>query len=593
MKFPYGISDFYQLITEAYFYVDRTDRIRAIEDAGKQLLFLRPRRFGKSLWLSTLENYYDVAKAADFPRLFGQLAIGQDPTPLHNQYFILKWDFSVVDPQGSAATIKRALHDHLNRRIDIFANRYTGMFSQPISVNENNAISSFESVLAAIQRTPYKLYLLIDEYDNFANEVLTASRDRYETLLFGEGLLKTVFKAIKSASSGLGLDRVFITGVSPVVMSDITSGYNIVKNIYLRPDFNDLCGFTAAEVTATLQQTAAKCALSEEQMAEARALVERFYNGYSFSEDAADLVYNPTLVLYFLETLQRACRYPRQMLDSNLAMDRAKIAYIARLPNGAELIVDILNEETMLSVPALATRFGVQDILTTTQDTTWLASLLYYFGVLTIGERTSHAKLRLQIPNLVTRRLYAEQIRDMLLPSPAHDAALRAAEALYSAGEMQPLCEFIEQRYFAVLDNRDYRWANELTIKTAFLTLLFNDLLYIMDSEPALAREYADLVMIVRPDMRQYQLLDVLIEFKYLKLQDDLAMSGAAVREMERTALIELSKVQEKLAEARAKLQEYRQTLNAKYGAALHLRTYAVVALGFDRLVWEEVDSEA
>ena len=171
MRFPYGISDFHQLITEGYFYVDRTDRIPVIEDLGKQLLFLRPRRFGKSLLISMLANYYDVAKAGEFDRLFGHLAIGRNPTPRHNQYFVMRWDFSLVAASGSAEEIAQALHDHINARIRDFAVSYRHLLPPTLEINPRNAIASFESALTAVQQTPHKLYLLIDEYDNFANEL--------------------------------------------------------------------------------------------------------------------------------------------------------------------------------------------------------------------------------------------------------------------------------------------------------------------------------------------------------------------------------------------------------------------------------------
>jgi hypothetical protein len=378
------------------------------------------------------------------------------------------------------------------------------------------------------------------------------------------------------------------------VMSDITSGYNIAKDIYLRPEFNDLCGFTEAETTEILRRVAEACEFSAAQADETETMMRTFYDGYCFNyeagedEDAAQFIYNPTMALYFLEHVQRRCRYPRQVLDSNLAMDRSKIAYIARLPHGGQLILDVLHEGKATSVPLLANRFGVQEMLRADQDTTFMASLLYYFGVLTLRGRTPGGKLQLCIPNLVIERLYAEQIQEMLLPDLAHGDATRAAEALYSAGEMQLLCEFVEQRYFKVFDNRDYQWANELTVKTAFLTLLFNDTFYIMDSEPALERAYADLVMIVRPDMRQYQLLDVLIEFKYVALGEH-DLTGKQVRAMTDEALHALPAVQEAFAAAGEQLAAYRRALEAKYGAALDLRTYAVVAVGFDRLVWEEI----
>jgi len=258
MKFPYGISNFYPIITEDYFYVDRTEHIRSIEEYGKSLLFLRPRRFGKSLLLSTLENYYDVNKADEFERLFGHLAIGKNPTDKHNQYLIMRWDFSEVDTISSIEKIRQSLYNHLNKQINDFAVRYEDILKREVEIDRDDALFSFGSALTAMRQTGYRMYLLIDEYDNFANTVLmggqSQSRQRYEALVKGEGVLKTVFNVVKSATSGLGLDRTFITGVSPVVMSDMTSGYNIAENIYLKPQFNDLCGFLEEEIATTLKK---------------------------------------------------------------------------------------------------------------------------------------------------------------------------------------------------------------------------------------------------------------------------------------------------------------------------------------------------
>jgi len=195
-------------------------------------------------------------------------------------------------------------------------------------------------------------------------------------------------------------------------------------------------------------------------------------------------------------------------LDSNLAMDRGKMHYIARLPEG----------EAPVTIPELADRFGVEDILYAPKDTSFVASLLYYFGILTFGDMTPFGELTLHIPNLVIRKLYAESIRETLLPEGKEgDFAHRAAKTLYQQGDIQPLCDFVEKKYFKVFSNRDYGSANELTVKTAFLTLLFNDTLYIMESEAEIERGHTDLTMIVRPDMRQYQVLDILIEFKFVR----------------------------------------------------------------------------
>ena len=240
MKFPYGISDFNTLISEGYFYVDRTDRIPLIEQAGKQLLFLRPRRFGKSLLLNLLANYYDLAKADQFESLFGALKIGSNPTPKHNQYFVMTWDFSAVLPMGSTAELPAKLYNYLNARMQRFLDNYTEWLSgsKKVELHETDALVSFEHLLAAVSQTDYQLYLFLDEYDNFANEVMAAQvreEPRYAKLVYGEGLLKSVFKNLKIAATDNGLDRVFITGVSPVVMADMSSGYNVATNIYRPP----------------------------------------------------------------------------------------------------------------------------------------------------------------------------------------------------------------------------------------------------------------------------------------------------------------------------------------------------------------------
>ncbi len=375
MRFPYGLSDFGKLIGEGYWYLDRTDRLAGLESTGDQLIFLRPRRFGKSLLLSMLEHYYDLDRAKQFASLFGALAVGRHPTPLRNQYFVLKWDFSLIPAHGGIADIEAALHQHINDRIRQCVAQYAPHWSCDIPLHPHNALSSFESLLEAVRATPHKLYLLIDEYDNFANEVLMADRsgsqDRYQTLLQGEGLFKTVFKAVKAAAGGLGLDRVFITGVSPVVLSDMTSGYNVGEDIYLLPQFSDLCGFSESEIATVLGQLAE--AGDDWSPEGALATMRTFYNGYRFSENATESLYNPTLSLYFLKALAQQGGYPRRMLDENLAMDRNKLIYIAQLPGGEALLIEALAGDDRILVPELVQRFGVADVLAAVKDQGQLA----------------------------------------------------------------------------------------------------------------------------------------------------------------------------------------------------------------------------
>jgi hypothetical protein len=244
-----------------------------------------------------------------------------------------------------------------------------------------------------------------------------------------------------------------------------------------------------------------------------------------------------------------------------------------------------------LAVPQLADRFGVEDMLTARKDTTFMASLLYYFGVLTLAGRNVYLDLQLQIPNLVIRKLYLERLRALLLPEDADQQdGRRAALALQRRGDPQPLCEFIEQRYFKAFSNRDYLYANEFTVKTVFLTLLFNDQLYLMESETAAGRRHADLTAIVQPEARQSQAFDLLLEFKFVK-PGDLKLSGEQLRGMSRTELAALPQVVAHLADARTQATDYLRRIRRRYPAELRMQAFAVVAIGFERLVWEPIEA--
>ncbi|MFZ4663844.1 MAG: AAA family ATPase, partial [Caldilineaceae bacterium] len=416
------------------------------------------------------------------------------------------------------------------------------------------------------------------------------SQERYEALVFGEGDFKGVFKAIKGATSGRGLDRVFIAGVSPVVLHDVSSGFNIAENIYLGEDLNDLCGFTEAEVTTLLTAVANECKFTAAQINEARTMMRTYYDGSRFSDEGGEHIYNPTSTFYFLKYLQRTCRYPRKMLDSNLAPDHSKLAYVASLAQGEATILNIVNDGTPLAVVELEDRFGVEQMLASSNTEAFMLSLLYYLGGLTLADTLSpDGKLILRIPNLVMERLYAHRLREMLLPDAGvRDEGQIAAEALYSQGRMEPLVDFIERRIFPIFDNRDYLQANELMVKTAFLMLLFNDTFYMIDSETPLNHGYADLTMLLRPEMRQYELLDILLEFKLVKL-NALNLDARAVRTKTREELLALALVQAEIANAQKQGQEYSATLTAKHGASLKLRAFAVVAIGFEKWVWQPV----
>ncbi|MDY0362509.1 MAG: AAA family ATPase, partial [Desulforegulaceae bacterium] len=397
-------TDFEEIILNNYFYCDRTDRIPLLESSKSQL-FIRPRRFGKSLLLSMLENYYDIAKKDDFQKIFGNLKIGKNPTELKNSYFILRWDFSCVDATGDLNQIRQSLYNHINARIERFITYYKfkGFELSEIEINKNDALYTMERLVGAAEVSGHPVYLLIDEYDNFANTIMMSPAGKkhdYEKLVREEGILRTLFKAVKALTSKDMFDRVFITGVSPVVLSDITSGYNIAKSIYFEPDFNDLCGFKQEEVRAEIENIVIEKSLDKESIKDALNIMKTYYNGYLFSSEADEFIYNPTMCIYFLEEFVKKSKYPKEMLDSNLATDQAKLNYIANLEGGKELIVNLMEKEDNAVISRIVRSFGIDEmVLDNSRDKKFLSSFLYYFGILTIAEETLDLQIRLKIPN--------------------------------------------------------------------------------------------------------------------------------------------------------------------------------------------------
>jgi len=589
MEFAYGSSDFQYIIENKMFYMDRTYLIPDVERVGQQIIFLRPRRFGKSLWLSTLENYYDIAKADKFESLFGHLAIGQKPTSMRNQYIVMRWDFSLVGVTGSADDIEQRLHQQINEAITATQLKYRSYLKTTANICDTDSVASFISFVHAVSNSNHKLYLLIDEYDNFANELMMGSSDtHYETLLHGEGVVRTIFKAVKGAAAGMGLERVFITGVSPIAMSDITSAYNVASNIYLLPKFNELCGFSEEEIADTLRRIIKQQQNTSYTVEDVLSVMRVFYNGYRFAEEATTLMYNATLAVYFLRHFSETGTFPKNMLDENLAMDSNKIHYIAALADGREVIGKALDSTRALVIPQISERFGVHRMLTAPADQTFVASLLYYLGALTHTPCTNPGKVGLRIPNLVMRKLYLEEIQGTIIPNRNNETITDAIEAVYIKGDIAPLCHALEKGIFQSFSNRDYRWSDEQTVKTVFLATLFNDVLFIMDSEPELNRGYADLSMIVRPDMRHYDICDVLIEFKFIK-PSALGMTGETVAAASHEGLHNLPKVQQLFSDAGQQLHHYMPAIYRKYGDNIKLSTFAIVAVGFERLLWQKI----
>ncbi len=602
IQFPYGIADFRRIRQQGMVYVDRTAAIRDIERLGSILVFLRPRRFGKSLWLRTLAHYYDLRLADEFEELFGGLAIGREPTPLRNRYFVLTWNFSEKGARGGVDEIGRQLNDYVNNQIKDFLVTHSGHLPGSVAI-ESDAKDTLRHLLTAIRQTPYKLYLMIDEYDNFISEVMIHDASTYRALVETDGPFKELFKTVKAATEGQGLERVFVTGVSPVALNDVTSGFNTSENVSLAPELAALCGFREEEIRDLLKPVAAERNLTGDEVEEAVRTMRTWYNGYRFTEEGEELVYNPTNVLYFLKHLYRRKKPPRDLHDQNLRTDRGKLTFLTHTAAGASVIADLTQDEDVtVAVSRLEESVSIDDLTTRIgEDRGAVASFLYYLGLLTL---TGGFPPRLRVPNLVVRKLFLDRLLEIYLPHAGDSSGAREiALSFFQDGNLGSLLAFFEEKLLPVLSNRDHGAAprkpgqsgsgvNETVIKSLFLSLLFDDTRYVTYSEMELERSYADLCLLVRPEMRRYGFFDVLFELKLVR-RKELGKKGQELSGMSEEALRQLPKVAKAFAEARDQAERYRDALVKRFGAAaLKLRCYAVVAVGLERILGEEIERD-
>ena len=584
---PYGNANFQSIRTKDQIYIDRTKFLRKLEEMDiDRALFIRPRRFGKSLWLNVLTNYYDIKQKENFENLFGDLDIGKAPTADHNKFVVINWNFSRMSSRGTVDEIDNNINSTLNNVLEEHLTYYSDILHEVKFYKE--AINTFASFLTAVRKFSLESYLLIDEYDNFANEVMMSDSGVYNQLVKKDGPLKTLYKGIKEFLDRGLLNRLFITGVSPVVMSDITSGMNICENIYLDKTFNSLCGFTESEINDLTTQAIKHCKLDISKTIPLMEMMKTWYNGYTFSPESNVRVYNPTLVFYFLNHYIRHCTPPRKMLDSNLAMDEGKLEYIGREISGKQAIINVLQKNTPIQISDIEDRFTLSAMLNQpAQDHTFIASYLYYFGMLTIAGQTPTRHLLLEPPNIVVKNLYFKQVLRFLLPSGVdRTESSELVMNFFTNYDLSPLVQFVIEKLFPVFSNRDYRWMNEFALKAVFTTLLCDDINYALFSEPELSRGFADLCLILRPDARAAELFDLLFEFKYIPLSK---IKLKTIDQISDKTLKSKPPVKKAFSDAKEQVMFYSKGLSKKFGKMMKLKKYAVVSIGFERLFFEEI----
>ena len=449
-QIPYGVKDFKRIRLEDFYYVDKTAFIRRLEARANFLFFVRPRRFGKSLLCETLRCYYDVAEKGNFDRLFGGLDIGKDPTANASRYFVLSLDFSYVNA-SRGETWSAKFENYLNNALRNLIDGHRAELSAVADVDELIALpgagDKFDVVVPLIKRLGYGLYVIVDEYDNFTNEIVsTAGKAPYKEITHGTGFYRGWFKKFKGTC-----DRIFMTGVSPVTMDDLTSGFNIATNITQEEGFNAMVGFTAAETRCLFEDFQGTGRFADAAEGHLKT-VKAWYDSYCFSRPRAgrETLYNCDMALYYLGKLVASGRPPENLLHANIRSDWNKLRAILAAQRHAETyegvlpLTEELADRGEVSFP-LVESFPVEGILKEEN----FKSLYYYYGIVTMS-RVWRGNLQFRIPNECVRRQIFDYMREEYAKRPnAVDTSEFTAkfDAFAWDGEWRDFLTYLAEKY--------------------------------------------------------------------------------------------------------------------------------------------------
>lgn len=488
---PHGESNFGRLIRSDCYYIDRTQYIPLMEKvSNKNLFFLRPRKFGKSLFVSMLQHYYGIEFKDSFSNLFSNLHVGANPTHLANSYCVLLFDFSGVSSSNSNS-LPTSMNIAVLQAIKYFNSSYDLLSADEIaslgSVEfPSDVLKEFFSLIRG--RFPGGLYIMVDEYDHFTNELLVQNMSDFKSTVSGNGFVRKFYEVIKSGVRDGVVERFFATGVTPVSLDSMTSGFNIAVDLTLDKEFNEMLGFTESEVEELLLYY--DIPLRDAVLTDMR----QYYNGSLFSKIASQRVYNSNMVLYFLDSLLRSGTYPGSLTDNNIASDYGKISNLielSRTDDQVEVIDSLFSSGEVAS--GLTTMFSFERTFTK-ED---LVSLLFFHGLLTIKEPYGQ-RIRFTIPNYAIKELYWDFIRE----KKEHDLSIQFQKTEID----DDMYEFIYQekperlvaaieKVMAQLSNRDLRGFKEKDLKIMVLLLCRATDVLIIESEVETGGGYIDLLI--------------------------------------------------------------------------------------------------
>lgn len=566
-KLPNGISNYEKIIEENRIYVDKTMYIEKMEDlADSTIMFLRPRKFGKTLFTSTLECYYDKNRVDKFKKLFGKTYIGKNPTPNKNRYCILRFNFSGISTNTVEETMKG-----FREKVDLGINRFVADYEIEFY---NNPEQSTEGILGSIfeafriQRRDEKIYVIIDEYDHFANELLGFRTDEFKELVAKNGKIRKWYEILKEGTESV-VDRIFITGVAPITLDSTTSGFNIANDITKDIEFNDMLGFNKEDVKYLMKEID----MPEEKQEEVLPIIKENYDGYIFSDEIDNnelnnyKLYNSNMTLYFLNEYCRLKEIPKKLVDINILSDYRKIEAFMDLcqnMNKIELLEKIVAEEPVES--ELTEKFNAEISFGEKE----LISLLFYLGYLTIKEN-EFGVLKFIIPNEVIRTIYSNYFLEYIKRKAGINAEIKNGEMIKEIlleGKIDKAIETLGT-FLTNLSNRDYQRFDEKYIKVIFYSICRMLGAVYIKSELEVGGEYADILIVPREKLEERY--GVLLEFKYIK-QEEYNKNPELLKQ--------------KQQEAKTQLERY--TKKEELKAIPNLRSYAIVVIK-DKIEVEEL----
>lgn len=514
---PYGVADFATVIEQNLYYVDKTMFIPELEKQPRNLFFIRPRRFGKSIFLSMLYSYYDCAQSHKFQSLFGNLWIGQHPTPLQGKYQVLFLDFSQIT--GNIDKLETKFNSYLSINLDAFVRQYSEYYQAEMEeiLAQEDFEEKMELIFKAAKAHQYHLYLIIDEYDNFTNVILNERGEKvYHAITHADGFYRDVFKKFKG-----NFERIFMMGVSPVTLDDVTSGFNIGWNISIKPEFDEMLGFSTTDVVEMFTYYKEHGSIPADSDIDAIVNdMKPWYDNYCFAEDALKKktrMFNCDMVLYYLRNYMDNGCSPRQMIDPNTRTDYGKMKKLLqfdKLDGERKGIIRKIAEEEQI-VTQLYESFSAYQI----PKAEIFPSLLFYYGMLTI-KGTRGSKLILGIPNNNVRKQYYGYLEEEY-QAKAYVDVNQLTDYYYDMaydGKWEEGLRFMADAYAKVSSVRDGIEA-ERNLQGFFMAYLNLNDYYITAPELELNHGYCDFFLL--PDLTHYASQhSYILELKVLSKKD-------------------------------------------------------------------------